>query len=100
METKKAEHHHSQEALMHIRVAIDNLKSVESMLNEQKPCTDVVSRLSGILATIAECRGIVAQDHITSCIQSALPPGKESVLNEVSILFQQILKGPIQGSHH
>ncbi|OYZ23539.1 MAG: hypothetical protein B7Y39_04325 [Bdellovibrio sp. 28-41-41] len=96
----KHEHHRTQEVLTHLRVAIQNLKDVEDMIKNQKPCNDVISILSGVLVTLVECRATVAQDHISSCIQSSLKPGQEKVLNEVSLLFQQLLKGPIQGSHH
>lgn len=94
------EHHHTNEALMHMRVAIDNLQAIEAMLRKQKPCAEIVRQLSGVLVTLIECRGIVAQDHISSCIQAALKPGQEDVLKDVTLLFQQLLKGPLQGSHH
>ncbi len=98
--SQKHEHHHTQEAQTYIRVAIDNLQSIHTMLTDQKPCADVVRNLSGVLVSLIECRSIVAQDHITSCIRSALKPGQEEVLNDVTQLFQQLLKGPLQGSHH
>lgn len=93
-------HHHTQEALNYLRVAIDNLQSIQSMVKDQKPCAEVVRNLSGVLVSLIECRSIVAQDHLTSCISQALKPGQEQVLNDVTQLFQQLLKGPLQGSHH
>lgn len=100
MSSEEKKHHHTQEALNHLRLVIQNLQMIEAMVRDEKPCTDVVRRLSGALVTLVECRSIIARDHIASCIHSALKPGQEKVVNEVSILFQELLKGPLQGSHH
>lgn len=102
MKTSETEphHHHTEEALTHLRIAVSNLESVQTMIVDQRPCAEVVKNLSGVLITLIECRSIIAQDHITSCIRDALQPGQEKVLNDVIALCQQLLKGPLQGTHH
>lgn len=97
---EKHEHKHQQEALVHLRVALQNLENVQTMIHDQKPCVDVVDRLSGIISALIECRSIIARDHISSCIAAALKPGQESVQLEVTRLFQRLSQGPTQGSHH
>lgn len=97
---KKNGHHHEQEALVQLRVALQNLENVQLMIEEHKPCVDVVDRLSSIIGVLIECRSIVAQDHISSCIAEALKPGQEAVQLEVTRLFKRLSQGPIRGSHH
>lgn len=94
------EHKYQEETLVHLRVALQNIETVQVMIQDNKPCVEVVDRLSGIISALIECRSIVARDHISSCISAALKPGQESVAIEVTRLFQRLSRGPIQGSHH
>lgn len=100
MANEKHEHKHQEEALVHLRVALQNIETVQAMIHDEKPCVEVVDRLSAIIGALIECRGIVARDHISSCISAALKPGQESVAIEVTRLFQRLSQGPIRGSHH
>lgn len=95
------EHERTQDVLMYIRAAIDSLHNIENMISNQKFCANVVQQLSGTMARLAECRNIVVQDHISSCIRPALKSGQEKVINEVDQIFKQMVKwSGSAGSHH
>lgn len=94
-------HHRTEEVMVQLRAAIEHLEFVKTMLDEQRPCTDVVAQLAGVQTRISEIQQIVVKDHITSCISPALKPGSESALKDVEVILQQLMKVKvIQGSHH
>jgi len=99
-EQSKHEHHHTSEALTLLRLSLRNLEMAEEMLVHGKPCVEVVRRLSGVVATQIECKSLVANDHLLSCVQSALKPGQESVINELKILVSELSTSASKGSHH
>lgn len=92
--------HHSNEALIYVRVAIDNLISIEQILKEQSSCVSVVGRLSSVLSTLKSCRNKVVQDHLSSCLRPSLEKNNEVAFKEVIQLFQQFIKDSSHGSHH
>lgn len=94
------EHHRTEEILNHIRLAIKNLEMIQEMVEAQKPCLDIVSRLSGALNVLNETRGLVAKDHLASCLRSSLKPGQESIANELNSLITQFTNGITPASRH
>ncbi len=99
-EQSKHEHHHTSEALTLLRLSLKNLEMADEMLVNGKPCVEVVRRLSGVVSLLIECKSLVANDHLLSCVQSALKPGQESVINELKILVSELSTSASKGSHH
>lgn len=98
-----AEHTHTrtEDVQMHLRAAEQSLQSIQIMIENGQSCISIVQQLTGIMNRVADCRAMVAQDHIASCIRTAVKPGQEAVLNEMEVLFAHIIKSPNPaGSHH
>lgn len=99
----KHEHEHSrtEEVQLHLRGAIQGLQSIQFLVAEEHGCLKVVQQLTSIIGRLAECRALVAQDHLASCIQSSRSAGSEETLKELEQLLQIFIKTGVQaGSHH
>lgn len=97
------EHTHvrSEEVQMHLRAAEQSLQAIQKMMEAGQPCLSVVQQISGLINRLSDCRAIVAQDHIASCIRTAAKPGQEAILNEMELLLSHIIKSSSpSGSHH
>lgn len=46
-----------------------------------------------------DCRNVIAQDHILSCIKPALKQDQHHVIADVEKIIRQMMRTP-QGSHH
>jgi len=97
---EKKSHHHTTEAQTHIRLAKANVEDINRMLTENAPCTDVVSRISGVIQVLVECRSIIVSDHINSCISTSVPGAKDGLIQELNSLVRQLTNPSITRSHH
>lgn len=101
LKDQKLPHHPSQGVVLtQVDVLIRSLKDAKTMIENGKPCIDVVKHMTDTLFLLLDCRATVAKDHIATCLHGALKPGQEKVYNDVAALFQELRRNPVQGSHH
>ncbi|MEK2687799.1 metal-sensing transcriptional repressor [Bdellovibrio sp. GT3] len=69
-----AEHTHTraEEVQMHLRAAEQGLQAIQNMIEKGQSCVSIVQQLTGIMNRLADCRAMVARDHIASCIRTAV----------------------------
>lgn len=95
------EHSRTDEVQLHLRGAIQSLQSVQLMVAQEHGCLKVVQQLTAVIGRLGECRALVAQDHVASCIQSSGSTKSEETLKELEQLLQIFIKtGSPTGSHH
>lgn len=95
------EHSRADEVQLHLRGAIQSLQSVQLMVAQEHGCLKVVQQLTAVIGRLGECRALVAQDHVASCIRSSGSAGPDKTLKELEELLQIFVKtGTQAGSHH
>lgn len=60
-----------------LRRLIGHLQGIEKMINEDRPCRDVVHQLHACEAAIHKLKRAVAGDHIQHCLLPAVADGQD-----------------------
>lgn len=81
------------EAILRLKRAGGHLNKVVEMLEKEKPCADILQQLSAVIAALANCRIVLLQDHINSCIRPAIKPGHQQLIDEIEVVVKRALKG-------
>lgn len=94
-------HHRTDEVRSLIRAAIGNLSTVETMIQDQQSCVEIVQRLTSVMTLISECRGIVAKDHIASYVREvSTHEATEKMVSDLNSIIQNFMPSSRSGSHH
>lgn len=81
------------DCILRMKRARGHLTKVIEMLQEERPCGDVLQQLSAVIAALGTARGQILKTHINSCLKPALKPNKESLLLEIESVLQSALRG-------
>ncbi|MBX2994879.1 MAG: metal-sensing transcriptional repressor [Bdellovibrionaceae bacterium] len=94
-------HHRTNEVRNLIRAAIGNLSTVDTMIQDQQSCVEIVKRLTAIMNLISEGRGVVAKDHVASCMREVSDQSSaDKIVNDLSSMIQNFMPSSGSGSHH
>ncbi len=93
-EPKGHKHHHKShdEAVVRLNRATGHLKTVVGMIEEQKPCADILQQLSAVIAALNGCRVVLLQDHLETCLKSALKASDQHLVEEIGQVIKQAIK--------
>lgn len=70
-----AHHIEHPEVLKRLKRAHGHLKSVLTMLEEQRNCLDIAQQLQAVEKAIGSAKKTLVQDHIEHCLESSLRKG-------------------------
>jgi hypothetical protein NreA len=71
----KADHLEHPEVLRRLKRAHGHLKSVLTMLEEQRGCLEIAQQLQAVEKAIGNAKKTLVQQHIEHCLESSLRKG-------------------------
>ena len=87
-------HHHAHpEVVKRLRRAEGHLRTVITMIQEERPCLDLAQQLQAIESAIVNAKKALIHDHITHCIQESLkaPGGRgKAALKEFAAIAKYL----------
>jgi DNA-binding FrmR family transcriptional regulator len=85
-------HMHHDLAKTRLKRATGHLYSVIKMIDEHRPCSEILQPLSAVISALGGCRVLLLQDHLQSCLRPALKNGHEKLVDEIEMVVQRALK--------
>lgn len=87
-------HHHASHAQATVRLnrASGHLRTVVGMIEDEKPCSDILQQLSAVISALNGCRIVLLQDHLETCLKKALKPTDQHLVEEIGVVLKQAFK--------
>lgn len=63
-------HHHHPALIARLRRAEGHLRSVITMLEDERPCLDIAQQMHAVEAAIANAKRELIHDHIEHCLEA------------------------------
>ena len=87
------EHEKRPEVLARLARIEGHVRGIRRMLEEEKPCDEVLLQLAAVRAALAGATRILLTDHFDHCIAGRnRDPGLEKELRDFRGLFERFLK--------
>lgn len=96
---KKHDSHHTHrhpshpEAVTRLKRAGGHLNKVTAMIEGGQPCADILQQLTAVMSALSGCRVLLLQDHLDTCLRSAIKPGHDKLIDEIGTVVKRALKG-------
>lgn len=80
---------HTQDARQKIEIRLNRiegqLRGIHKMINEEKPCMDILNQISSVQAALKGLWKEVVHGHLQNCMRDALQSGKnaEKLIHEL-----------------
>jgi len=72
---KSNTHKHTQGVINRLSRIEGHIRSIKGMLEEGRPCTDVLIQLAAVKSAITKASRIVLEDHMESCLYNVTEAG-------------------------
>ncbi|MBB4013876.1 hypothetical protein NreA [Niveibacterium umoris] len=72
------------EIIKRLKRAQGHLKSIVTMLEEERPCLDIAQQLLAVERAIVNAKKALVHDHIDHCLEHAVRDGKRNASDTVS----------------
>lgn len=91
---KKPHHHQVDPELMkRLRRVSGHLQSVIKMVEEERPCTEVLQQLSAVISALNGSRVLLLKNHVHQCLKPVLSSEHSGLVDELELVLQQAMKG-------
>jgi DNA-binding FrmR family transcriptional regulator len=86
-------HHESHKAVIQrLKRANGHMASVIKMLENEKPCPEILQQMSAVIAAFVKARKIVFEDHLQHCIVDSVRNGdSEKALSELNQMLKMMV---------
>lgn len=99
----QAAHHHTQPHHTHphentkavlnrLSRAIGHLKSIKTMVEDGRDCSEVLIQLSAVKAAINNTGKVVLKDHLSHCLIDSIETGNMEAIEELNKAIDQFVK--------
>jgi CsoR family transcriptional regulator, copper-sensing transcriptional repressor len=68
-------HKHTKDVLARLARVEGHVRAIKGMVEQDRPCTDVLIQLAAVKAAVAQIAKVVLADHVESCVHSAVVSG-------------------------
>ncbi len=85
------EHHSHPDIIKRLKRAEGHLKSVITMLEEQRGCLQIAQQLQAVESAITNAKKTLIHDHLDHCLEHALQDGGQASSDTVKE-FKEITK--------
>lgn len=101
--TRTPTHHHTQPHHTHphentkavlnrLSRAIGHLKSIKTMVEDGRDCSEVLIQLSAVKAAINNTGKVVLKDHLSHCLIDSIETGNMEAIEELNKAIDQFVK--------
>ena len=90
----KHEHKHEQTQAVINRIAkiIGHLKSVKTMIEDNRDCSEVLIQLAAVKGAVNSTAKVILKDHLEHCIVHAIEDNDTAALEELEKAIDQLIK--------
>ncbi len=85
-------HPHTKLVINRLSRAIGHLQSVKKMVEEGKPCDEILIQIAAVKSAINNTGKLILQDHIDHCITDAVKTGDRKVLTDLNEAIDKFVK--------
>jgi DNA-binding FrmR family transcriptional regulator len=68
-------HKHTAEVIARLARVEGHVRAVKGMVDQGRPCTDVLIQIAAVRAALAQVAKVVLADHVESCVRGAVDSG-------------------------
>jgi len=68
-------HKHTAEVLARLARVEGHVRAVKTMVDQGRPCPDVLVQIAAVRAALAQVAKVVLADHVESCVRGAVESG-------------------------
>ena len=94
--THEHKHEHKQEQTQAVinRIAkiIGHLKSVKTMIEDNRDCSEVLIQLAAVKGAVNSTAKVILKDHLEHCIVHAIEDNDTAALEELEKAIDQLIK--------
>jgi len=65
-----------EEALNRIRTVIGHSRGIESMIEEERYCIDILKQIAAVQSSLSELANLLTKDHMRVCVSEAIKEGE------------------------
>lgn len=65
-----------KEALDRIRTVIGHARGIESMIEEERYCIDVLKQIAAVQSSLSKLANLLTKDHMRVCLSEAIKEGE------------------------
>lgn len=69
--SKSHTHKHTQAVINRLSRIEGHIRAIKSMVQEERPCPDILIQLAAVRSAITKASKIVLEDHMESCLYNA-----------------------------
>lgn len=69
------QHHQTKAVVDQLALTAGHITSIKRMVEEERPCADVLIQLAAVRAAIDRASRLVLEDHVESCLRGASQNG-------------------------
>jgi DNA-binding FrmR family transcriptional regulator len=81
-----------QDLLRRLRKIEGQVRGLQTMIEEDRYCLDIVQQISALSAAARKVALIVIEDHLHGCIATAVKRGDESAVQEMVTVLDKALR--------
>lgn len=85
-------HKSSKTVINRLSRAIGHLESVKKMVEDGRDCSEVLVQIAAVKSAVNNIGKIILQDHINTCVVSAVESGDKKILEDLNSAIEQFIK--------
>lgn len=83
---------HTRQAINRINRIIGHAKSVKTMIEDDRDCSDVLIQISAVSSALNNLGKFILKDHINTCIVDAIESNDKKTIDNLNNAIDKILK--------
>jgi DNA-binding FrmR family transcriptional regulator len=85
-----------KQASQRLASAAGHIKGIERMVQDEAYCIDIIKQIQAVQAALSKVSALILDNHLHTCVTTAIrgddPEERESVLREVTSVFEMANK--------
>lgn len=86
------EHESTKAVINRLSRAVGHLESVKKMVEDGRDCSEILIQIAAVKSAVNNIGKIILQDHINSCVVTAVETGDKKVLDDLNIAIDKFMK--------
>jgi len=92
MDKNEHRHAHTKAVLNRLARASGHLNAVRGMVEQGRPCPEVLIQLAAVRSAINKTCEVILKDHLDHCIVDAVSAGDMAALDELNRAVEMLMK--------
>ena len=85
--------HENKEAIKLVKIANGQIKSVLTMIEENRYCIDISTQIQATISLLKKAQSLILSNHLKTCVIESIEENDvEHKIDEIDLLLKSILK--------